>query len=529
MLIDILTYAINGDTKGLEKCLQDSEKGVDKLGKKMTEAEKAGEQMAAKIGDGLKNIGLAAAAAFAVRALSSMVSQFADVGDTIGDFAEMNGEAVEDVDAFSRSIQGLGGTMEGALGSMQKVSMKIGQELKEGVKDGEKGFASLGIALEDSSGKARGTLDVLAELSGKLEGMSRQEALYNLRSMGIRDQETLELMLKGRQEFTRIMALQKASSIMTKESTELAGKYKDSQNKLKDEMSQFAGKIALKLLPALIWMKEKFASVYGFLNRHSPLVSAALVGIAGVITALLIPAAAGAAAALWAMLGPIIAIAAPLLIAGALLVLMYDDIANFMEGNDSLMGDLLNSSESLKAIYDYLRDSMASLFELIAAGWDLASAGTGALVDKMRGMIVWVLELSKAVRESLIDALSGFLTFGVGVFQTMVDWVSRLLDKVQALREGLTGKIVAGVEFVAEGLGKAKGALGGAAANQLNSTTSNAISNMTNSTTQTSVAVGQVTVNTQATDASGIAQGVGGALKDQLRSVQNSAATGVAR
>ena len=67
MLIDILTYAINGDTKGLEKGLRDSEKGVDKLGKKMTEAEKAGEQMAAKIGDGLKNIGLAAAAAFAVR------------------------------------------------------------------------------------------------------------------------------------------------------------------------------------------------------------------------------------------------------------------------------------------------------------------------------------------------------------------------------------------------------------------------------------------------------------------------------
>ena len=60
--------------------------------------------------------------------------------------------------------------------------------------------------------------------------------------------------------------------------------------------------------------------------------------------------------------------------------------------------------------------------------------------------------------------------------------------------------------------------------------TSSAISNTVASTNrETNVQVGEVVVNTQATDAEGIARDVGGSLNEQLAQVDAEFSTGVAR
>ena len=63
----------------------------------------------------------------------------------------------------------------------------------------------------------------------------------------------------------------------------------------------------------------------------------------------------------------------------------------------------------------------------------------------------------------------------------------------------------------------------------MNSTTSSAISNSTRTTNETNIQVGQVTVQTQATDAKGISQSVGGELKGQLKQLEAETSSGVAR
>ncbi|SUW68944.1 phage tail tape-measure protein [Bordetella avium] len=74
----------------------------------------------------------------------------------------------------------------------------------------------------------------------------------------------------------------------------------------------------------------------------------------------------------------------------------------------------------------------------------------------------------------------------------------------------------------------AQAQLNQAAASPVNSVTSNAISNTAASRTETNVQVGQVTVQTQATDAR-VSKDIGGELKDQLKNVQADSASGVAR
>ena len=73
-------------------------------------------------------------------------------------------------------------------------------------------------------------------------------------------------------------------------------------------------------------------------------------------------------------------------------------------------------------------------------------------------------------------------------------------------------------------------ALGAANASPLNAVTSNSITNSNAVTNrETNVNVGEVVVNTQATDAQGIAKDVGGSLEAQLAQVDSEFSTGRAR
>jgi hypothetical protein len=63
----------------------------------------------------------------------------------------------------------------------------------------------------------------------------------------------------------------------------------------------------------------------------------------------------------------------------------------------------------------------------------------------------------------------------------------------------------------------------------LNSTTSSAISNSSNLSRETNVQVGEVNIQTQATDADGISRDIGGSLSEQLAQLENEFATGVER
>ena len=71
--------------------------------------------------------------------------------------------------------------------------------------------------------------------------------------------------------------------------------------------------------------------------------------------------------------------------------------------------------------------------------------------------------------------------------------------------------------------------MGAASANPMNAVSSNAISNSSNSSSETNVQVGQVTVQTQATDSQGISQAIGGDLSAQLKNLEAETATGVDR
>ncbi|MBO6276892.1 MAG: hypothetical protein J6N20_05590, partial [Pseudomonas sp.] len=63
----------------------------------------------------------------------------------------------------------------------------------------------------------------------------------------------------------------------------------------------------------------------------------------------------------------------------------------------------------------------------------------------------------------------------------------------------------------------------------MNAVTSSAISNTTNKSSETNVQTGDIIVQTQATDAQGISQDIGGSLKGELKGMTAEFATGADR
>ncbi|MDE1493130.1 hypothetical protein KKI96_20735, partial [Xenorhabdus bovienii] len=71
--------------------------------------------------------------------------------------------------------------------------------------------------------------------------------------------------------------------------------------------------------------------------------------------------------------------------------------------------------------------------------------------------------------------------------------------------------------------------LAAAAQNPLNPMTSQAISNQSHQTNEVNMQIGELNVNTQATDAQGVAKDVKGELTNQMQDLGQQTATGVAK
>ena len=126
-----------------------------------------------------------------------------------------------------------------------------------------------------------------------------------------------------------------------------------------------------------------------------------------------------------------------------------------------------------------------------------------AFGDSVVGIFAWMWEK--------IKSYLGFIFEGINKVKGAWDWVK---DK--------TGFSSGDVEV-------ANNMLASASANPLNSVTSNSISNSHRSQSETNVQVGEINVQTQATDAKGVASGVTGELKDQLGNLSHENSTGILR
>ncbi|WMD23299.1 phage tail protein [Achromobacter seleniivolatilans] len=536
-LLDALTYIINADNSQLDKAVDNSEKKVDEFGKSLTSAEGRAKLMEDKIKGSFARIGgVIFAAVAASKALSAAVerAQFVEQVRQVGESA---GVAVGDVDALGKSVELLGGDAQGAQASLEGLAKSSYDALQDVNSSQAKAFGALKVSLKGADGQIKSTMQLMGDLAGAIQGKDRRKAEDMLSGVGITDRKTIDLLFKGRQELDSLMRAQKQQGVVTQDSVERAQRYTVAMAGLKQTSGSVRDSISDTLLPALTWVIEKFDAVIKWVRAHEQFVKGFFIGLAGVLAVVFTPAVWAAAVAVWALIAPFLAVALPIVAVIALFALLYDDVMNFLDGNDSLIGQISEKypivGETVKAMAEAVKAAFKWIVEAIGTAWEAikgfpkkaidAFAAMGASISNIFDAIVKVVKNAWAYVGSVFDSVSSvikkigkWLGFGGGDdIQVNATTVSRGVSDAEAKAD--------------QNMKAAQEQLNQAAANPVNSVTSNAISNASNTRTETNVQVGQVTVQTQATDAQGISQSIGGELKGELKNLQADSASGVNR
>lgn len=556
-LLDALTYIIDADNSKLNKEIDKSEKKTDAFGKSMMTAEGRAKLMEDKIKGAFTRVGAAILATVAASKALETFNNHVQTVEQIRNTSDALGVAIEDVDAFGKAIERMGGDAQGARDTLTDMAESIGEALQDMESGRAKTFKGLGISLKDAQGQAKGAIDVMHDLAGAVEGMSRQEAVFRIKELGITDNRSVELILKGRQELERMLRVQKEQGVVTKESAERVRAYSETLARFRQSTGAAASGIVDWILPAVTWFIEKLDAVVGWMNRHDTFVKGFFIGLTTILTAMFLPAVVSATAAVWALIAPFLAVAAPIIAVGAAFALVYDDIVNFMEGNDSLIGQI---SET----YPLVGQHVKAMVSLASAAFNWLIGDTEAASQAFSVFTDYIGTLTNKVTGSLKSAFGGVSNYLGQVWA----YISEIFDKVAGVigrigkwlgfggdadvrlttanvnngianaearaaeneANGDARSVVSGAEaHVADNMRVAQASVGEASANPLNNVTSNSITNASNTTNETNVQVGQVTVQTQATDAQGISRDIGSGLNDQLKNLQSESASGVAR
>ena len=522
MILDIFKIVFEADTgkadSGLKKAGKSTDDLIDKLEKTDTKADKAGKSLA---GMAALAAGALTAILTASRSLSGAIDRAEDIR-AIQPTADTLGEAAQDVDAFGRAMVLMGGDAKGARDSLTDMAESIGEAMQDIESGRAKTFKSLGVSLKGVDGQSINATEGLLRVSDAVAKLSKGEAIFRIKELGITDNRTVEAVLKGREELERLIAVQKASNPLTKEQIQNAQGLNDALGAWRGTMTSAANSMFDNLIPGITKMIEWLTNAVNWVSEHKDAMVGFFAGVALVIATVYGPAMLVAAAATIAATWPLILIAAAVLAVGAAFALIYDDIVNYMEGNDSLMGQMRGG---LTDAFESFANTASEVFDSVGQAWD-------DLIGAVSSGIEWVVGLLKSELTPAFEVMSSILSVIFDSLKFLWDaWVSSIMSGVNAVKGAVSA--VKGFfgfgDSGASGAGAGKAGLASASANPLNSTSSSAISNSSKVTNETNVQVGQVTVQTQATDAKGISQSVGGELKGQLKQLEAETSSGVAR
>lgn len=540
-LLDTFVMVFQADTRQAQRDIAQTDQGVEDLDKAVKEVGNS----AGDTGSALKSMAAGALGALAASlSLGSILSSAFARADNIRAIEQTSdalGIAIEDVDAFGRAAEAMGGDAQGARDSLTDMAEAMGEALADKESGRAKSFQALGIAIADANGKAKDGLTGILDLAGAVEGLSKSEAIFKIKELGITDNRTVEMVLKGRKELERLLGVQKEQGTVTKESADNARKLTEAFGMLKSGLASAGNGFIDAIIPALTKVIEWLAKGVDWINDHKDFVIGFFGAIAAVIAAVYLPAMASAAVATLAATWPLIAIGAAIGAAAAAFALIYDDVMNFVEGNDSFIGQISEKYPVVGRTVLWLLDLFKAFYETLITGaqqiGQFVAAGFMQVVDGIKHAVDFLAEA--------YAAFQNFTNSVIGVFQAMGEAIS-------AIFSGIVDSVRSAISFASSAVDKVKGGIGGVAdffglggssdgvdsANQqlamassapTNSITSNAISNTANKTSETSVQTGDIIVQTQATDAQGISKDIGSNLSDQLKGLEMESATGVDR
>jgi hypothetical protein len=385
--------------------------------------------------------------------------------------AKLN-STIGDVDAFQRSVQQLGGEGSQALDSLVKIGEKVNEAFADSESGARKDFEAWGLAFKDTEGQALGATEAMLALAGSLEGVSKAEGLARIKRLGIEDAATIELLLKGRKEVERFITTQKEMGVVTEEQARITGEYYEALGGLGNQLTSVGNNIASAFLPGITSGLEMLGRLLDWVTDNQTLVEGFFIGVAGAVTAYFLPAMAKAALATLAATWPFLLIAGAIALVGAAFALAYEDVRAFLDGQPSLIGELV-------AKYEWMGESITAIGNLFnwlgeqwtefAAKFEREKARFAALWEYLKEQVdgagEWFAELGEkwgqfvGQFDDARQVIGAFWSWLVEKFEGFLNALSNSRESVREFSVFLTEGMASAGEAVAALAGFFSGAL----------------------------------------------------------------------
>lgn len=586
ILVSKLVSVFTADTNDLKKGYDETRRGA----KEVTSELKKTEEQASKTGDSFlsmakKAAGFLAAAVAAGKSAQQIISEAANIV-AIDNFAYAINESVESVDAFNNAIVATGGSVQGAQSSLSALFSKVKEASRDSASSAALDFAKIGVSIKDAQGNTKDLMSILYDISGVVENMDSQKAREYIESVGITDRNVVEAMIRGRKELETMIKAQKELGVVSKESAEKARAFDAAVGRMSLSFKRAKVDITDAFLPAFEWVADKMEWVGGVISENSTIIIGAIGGIAIALAVMLIPVLWSTAAAVIAATWPFLLIIGIVALVGAGLYALYEDFKAFEDGQESFLGKMMNKYPNLAKsiigafktigkVFDWISEKIKWAMEAI--GIDMKDSegiistvinAILGLLEKFAGCGIKLVEKFGESWDLMKAGLSDLYNFFKDTFNAIWDAIKPIIDMIaKALgviiepfrwlgeKVGLWGgdepevnidpnfeenrkgrsNVNTLMGFVGEDtraeLEKAMIEMGEVSGHPLNSITSNQIRNATTKSESKSynLDVGEIKIETAATDTQGIAMGIAGALKDQLQSIEAESNTGIAR
>ena len=430
-VLETLFILFKGDASQLKAETKEVEKESEKLGKTFREMDSATKQVGGSFLNLAKQLGGLLAAYVTADAVIGGFKRSIDYAATLDQNSKALNVNVEMLDAWDNAIRTTGGTAEGFNSTL-------------------KGFAQ---HLGTTPARA---LKVLPRLADQFHRLSQFQALNYGKMIGL-DEPTILLLQKGRREVDAIIARQKELGVISKKQAELSRNLNLELGNTGQAFRSLFQTIGEHIIPVFTKFLVLVEDVAISFRKHSNFVIGALLAIAAAAALVAAPFVAANAA--------VIATTAAIVALIGVFGILYEDVTNFFNHQDSLLGRALDKwprlVNAIKAVSKTLKDD----FNWLTASGKEDTAAILAQQQRLRG----------------IDA----------------------------------------------SLSRGKESLGFASNSGLNSLTTNSILSKSFGGATSNVTIESITINTQATDAEGIGNALHQGIKNYFVQSNNNFADGI--
>lgn len=440
-IVTSLVQFTGGESDAVFKALKQN---YDDLQNSISETRRTGEAAAAaetgaqkKVQSALRDSDAAWQSAFDnVAALAEKSLNFAGISTTItGLISDATARAAEiesidklgreinittqDVDAFSGSVAALGGTRSAAQADLS--------------------------AMAKAFGFAGDLMEKVLQTADKVQGMSFSEAKKTLGGLGVEDNGTVEMLMKGREELSRMMETQKDYGGITRESIEQSISFNNAMLSLEQSAGLLKNSLMGMLIPALAQGLDWLEKIVVFAKENKNFVTGFFIAVASVVTGKYVHAMKLAQISTWTAMLPVMAVVAGILLLAAVFALVYDDIMNFIDGNDSMIGRILDSYPRLKAViltvweafvvlFDFIMSVIGVVADIVVAAYNTMNTALNEFIDwltaSIQGVMAWGAEF-EAVFDTVSDAVVGIFTWLWEQIEEILGWISKGMDLVK--------------------------------------------------------------------------------------------------